>query len=51
MECKTCEKFDKEVELCDATPDELSDIDCLLRNILWALLLEDSEGESWKFGN
>ena len=41
--CEECVYFKKETKLCDAYPFELEDIVCLLRCILWSLLLNEPE--------
>ena len=49
--CYTCKNYDKENNACDASPYEIEEVVCLLKNILCVLLneeMDDSDGENWK---
>jgi hypothetical protein len=49
MNCKTCPYWSEEYYMCDASPDQLDDLVCLGRCLLWAMLADDGdEGEEWK---
>lgn len=51
MDCITCKWWDKENNACDASPYQINEVVCLLKNILCVLLNEetnDTDGENWK---
>ena len=44
--CAECIYFKDKSNLCDASPDEIQDITCFLRCILWVLLMAQEDENS-----
>lgn len=50
MKCSECKLWNAEDNICNASPNELTEVVCLLRCILWVMLVnqrDDEEGE-WR---
>lgn len=56
--CSTCEHWDEDNEFCSRRVSEITEMECLLRNVIWAIIdqtdaindSEDDEDEAdwWK---